>query len=247
MDDFEKMTIKYCFHFSGEKKLTYDFCLDQETANFRPAVHASPPDWAILSRHQCPHCPLQEKDVLYCPVAADISVLAKDWAKIISYDQVKLDVTFNRRIVSSETSAQQALSSLLGLIMATSDCPFTQFFRPMARFHLPLASQEETTFRAVSTFLIAQYYLKKDGEFVTDENLDGLREIYENMEIINCHIAERLRDAMDEDATLNALVLLDCFAKVFPFYVEEVLDHMRTTFEPSLNLLKSSIVKDAGE
>ena len=62
-----------------------------------------------------------------------------------------------------ETSAQQAMSSVLGLIMATSGCPWTDRLRPMARFHLPFASEAETLYRSVGMFLLARELVGADG------------------------------------------------------------------------------------
>ncbi len=56
----------------------------------------------------------------------------------------------------AETTAQQAMSSVLGLIMATAGCPWTDRLRPMARFHLPFASEAETVYRSVCMFLLAR-------------------------------------------------------------------------------------------
>ncbi len=56
----------------------------------------------------------------------------------------------------AETTAQQAMSSVLGLIMATAGCPWTDRLRPMARFHLPFASDAETLYRSISMFLLSR-------------------------------------------------------------------------------------------
>ena len=69
---------------------------------------------------------------------------------LVSFDTVGVTVTQAERTVYAETSAQQAMSSVLGLIMATSGCPWTDHLRPMARFHLPFASEAETVYRSVS-------------------------------------------------------------------------------------------------
>ena len=77
----------------------------------------------------------------------------------------------------------------------------------MARFDLPLASDEETVYRATSMYLLAQFFLKKEGS-QTDLELDGLARIYENLQIINVAIAERLRAATTTDSSVNAIVVL---------------------------------------
>jgi hypothetical protein len=76
----------------------------------------------------------------------------------------------------------------MGLIMATSGCPSLSYLKPMARFHLPLATAEETVYIATSMYLLAQYFLQKEGH-KADLNLEGLLEIYHNIELINQAIA----------------------------------------------------------
>ena len=58
--------------------------------------------------------------------------------------------------------------------MATSGCPHMDFFKPMARFHLPLANAEETVYRATSMYLLAQYFLQREGK-EADMELEGLK------------------------------------------------------------------------
>jgi hypothetical protein len=121
----------------------------------------------------------------------------------------------------------------MGLVMATSGCPHTAFFKPMARFHLPLASEEETVYRATSMYLLAQYFLKKEGQNA-DLELKGLREIYHNMHTVNTAIAERLRGASETDSTVNAIVLLDMYALTLPYVIDESLEEIRHLFRPFL-------------
>ena len=107
------------------------------------------------------------------------------------------------------------------------------FFKPMARFHLPLASAEETIYRATSMYLLAQYFLKKEGQEV-DLDLAGLKEIYSNIRIINETMARRLRAISEKDVALNSLVILDVFAQTLPFVIEESLKEVRYLFMPYL-------------
>ena len=74
---------------------------------------------------------------------------------LVSFDTVGVTVVQAERTVHAETTAQQAMSSVLGLIMATAGCPWTDRLRPMARFHLPFASEVETLYRSVSMFLLS--------------------------------------------------------------------------------------------
>jgi hypothetical protein len=119
----------------------------------------------------------------------------------------------------------------MGLVMATSGCPHMAFFKPMARFHLPFSSSEETIYRATSMYLLAQYFLKKQGKHA-DLDLAGLREIYKNIEIVNVAVAKRLRAATEADSAVNAIILLDIYTKAVPVIIEESLEEIRYLFAP---------------
>ena len=153
--------------------------------------------------------------------------------RVISYDDIYLDVITKQRHTSQKTTAQRGLSSLVGLVIATSGCPHTAFFRPMARFHLSLSNREETAYRVTSMYLLAQYFMKKERK-QTDFSLLGLKQLYENVQQVNCAIAERLRAASESDSVLNAIVILDTYAQTIPCMIEDSLDSIRYLFSPYL-------------
>jgi hypothetical protein len=118
---------------------------------------------------------------------------------------------------------------MLGLIFPTCGCPKTAYMRPMARFHLPLASEEETVFRVAGMYLVAQYFLThngKKGQFA----FDGLIQIYEDFHILNKAIASRLQFATDSDSSKNAITLLDMYSTLVPMLLEDQLAEIRGFF-----------------
>jgi len=137
--------------------------------------------------------------------------------------------TYSRR----QIPVQEALSSLLGLILTTSGCTTLDLLRPMARMHLPFASVEETTLRAVSTYLLAQYFRRKQGMSV-DWNLDGLLKVYRQIGAINVNVCEQLRTAVSQDASLNAVIVLDTFAQMLHGSIETELTQFERLFASHL-------------
>lgn len=226
-----RITIQYCFQFDDQPEEIFDLQLDPDTLEMVEET-PEPPDWTRLEFQQCANCPLEPDEHPRCPVAMNMARPVSKFAKIVSHSQVRLTVITKERTSVQETTAQEGLSSLMGLIMAASPCPHTAFFRPMARFHLPLASSDETVYRAVTMYLLAQYYLRQAGK-EPDLDLDGLKTLYENLEKVNADFCERLRAATDQDSSLNAVVLLDFFAKTVPFGMEMLLEQMRPMFEPA--------------
>lgn len=227
------LTIDYKIILSGDEAYDFNLNIDRETLTLIHDEAPILPDWTALDFCKCPHCPLSSREHPRCPVARNLVGTLNAFSQITSYDRVQLQVITDERRMSQETTAQQAISSLMGLLIATSACPHTHFFKPMARFHLPLASEEETIFRSTGNYLMAQYYLAKRGE-PFDFDLKGLEEIYHNVEKLNLKIVERIRAACCKDSTLNAMVILDFFAKVLPDLIDKSLDEVRYIFEPYL-------------
>ena len=122
---------------------------------------AEPPPWAALDFHKCPHCPLDVAEEPFCPAAMSIASLAEAVDGLWSHDMVSLKVRTPERFHSfTPVSLQGGLQSLMGLVLPTSGCPHTAFFRPMARFHVPLATVEENAYRVASMYMLGQWICK---------------------------------------------------------------------------------------
>ncbi len=224
-----KPTLEYVFTLDDGRTFRYELLL--EGASYRLATTAREPaaGWTALARNQCSNCPLKEADTPVCPAARNIAVLAADVSQITSFSELKVEVNMPQRQVVFGTSAQQAISSLLGLLLASSDCPHCRYLRPMARFHLPFADEQETVYRAVSMYLLAQYLRSQNGK-EAEFGLTGLGEIYRNLQQVNRGLAARLREACKQDATVNAVVILDMLAKVVPYALEDSLNELTPIF-----------------
>jgi hypothetical protein len=122
----------------------------------------------------------------------------------------------------------------MGILIACSGCPLTGYFKPMARFHLPLASEAETIYRCTSMYLLAQYFrLQQHG--TCDFTMKGLEQIYNNMQKVNVSLVERLRNAGRADSYVNAIIILDAYAKTMPYVIDDSLKEIRHLFAPYLN------------
>ena len=178
------------------------------------------PEWTKLEYNQCDNCKLNSDEHPYCPLALNLTDIIPKFKDKASYDKVFIRVETKDRIYERETSIQHGLSSLLGIIMVTSGCPNMQVLKPMVRFHLPFANVEETVFRSVSSYLLAQYFRYKKG-LSPDWDLEGLLAAYKEVQIVNKGIAHRLVRTSEKDASTNAVVVLDVFAKELPFSILE--------------------------
>lgn len=222
--------IQYLFRFKNGETREIALVLDENTLVLVSEKNSTPPFWSELTFHQCSVCPLEPGLHPHCPIALHLSGIVETFLDYNSYDEVTVEVSDSQRHYLKETSLQNGLGSLMGVIMVTGGCPVMDPLRPLVRFHLPFASMEETEFRIVSMYLIAQYFRAKYGE-KPDWSLDGLQVIYNKVGEVNKSFAERLRAASTKDASVNALIVLDCFAKAVPFAVRTTLRDYEKYFE----------------
>lgn len=226
--------IEYQMSFANKQQVTYSLEFDDQTAQIKNNTPSNLPEWTKLEFKRCTHCPLSLEQYTHCPLAANLVNIITHFDALMSYDSLELKVITEHRTVYKSTTAQEALGAILGLVIPTCGCPHTAYFRPMARFHLPLASAEETIYRATSMYLLAQYFRKKAGK-KTELDFQGLKEIYKNMQILNSAIAERLRSASKTDSSVNAVILLDMFTLVLPVAIEDSLAELKGLFTAYLN------------
>ena len=218
----DSFSITYHFKFNDKEIRQYNILLDKKTLCLNSDIRSAPPSWIKLNYHQCPICPLDEGLHKYCPVALNLSDIAEEFKEFHAYEKVNVTVVTKERAYSKDTTIQEGLGSLIGIIMASSGCPVMDYLRPMVRFHLPFASLEETVYRTVSMYVMAQYILELNGRY-SDKKLGGLEEIYFNVGQVNKHIAKRLAGVSGKDANINALSNLDCFASLVPLEVGDMV------------------------
>jgi hypothetical protein len=227
----EPINYRYRFNFKGGREEVFNIQL--EGAKLEPVekLPAKLPEWTRLDFNKCSNCTLDSLETFYCPLAARLMPLVDKMHDVVSIDGVKVEVTLDERIITRDATAQEGISALMGIITATSGCPHTVFFKPMARFHLPFANTEETFYRAASMYMLGQYYRWQAGKSV-DMDLTGIHKFYEQVAIVNKGIADRLRCEKREDGSVNAIVLLDMFVKSMPMLLDETLTELKPLFKP---------------
>lgn len=219
------------YHLSLPEGRTEDFDvrLDAETMMPEGPPPSEVPSWVGLDYQQCPNCPWTVDEHPNCPLALGLLPVVGRLAGLPSYAETRVEVHTEQRTVSADTLAQEAVSSLIGLLIATSGCPHTTFLKPMARFHLPMASPDETIYRVVSMYALSRYFQNDVQDL--DRGFSGLLQRYDAMRQVNQAIAERLRFAGEEDSTLNAIILLDLLAQALPISIEDSLDELKASFQ----------------
>jgi heterodisulfide reductase subunit C len=214
-----KITYNYKFIFNngGEKEFNID--LDRVTFNLIQTGDKAFPEWTKLSCFKCPNCILDERQYEFCPIAVNMVDIIDYFSNFVSHEPVEVIVTAQERKYIKRVTLQHGVSSLIGIYMVTGGCPIMEKLKPMVRFHLPFATIEETKYRAISMYLLAQYFLyQRDSQ--PDWDLKKLAETYENIRIVNESFCKRLRTIEGKDANLNAVVVLDIFADSVNFSID---------------------------
>ncbi len=224
----ERIQYFYTFQFANGVEQRFEVSLNAATLELAPNASAPKPEWTKLTYHQCEQCPLADT-VTHCPIAVNLSSLVERFKDSLSFENTTVTVQTHQRTYAKQTSLQQGLSSIIGLYMVTSGCPVMDPLRPNVRFHLPFASSEETIYRAVSMYLMAQYFRMRRGE-APDWTLDHLAEVYKGVWRVNKGITQRLAQASSKDANVNAVIVLSMFGSNLDDYLEDSLKEIEPLF-----------------
>lgn len=217
--DHDRIEYVYVFRFPDGGTKRFVVSLDGATLALQGGRTGPTPEWTRLEFHRCPGCPLDPARSPGCPVAVNLVGLVEAFRDATSWDEVEVVVESPARTYAKKTSVQVGVSALIGLTMATSGCPPLDRLRPMVATHLPFLSSEETTYRMLSMYLVAQYLRSKRGEN-PDWNLDRFLGHLEEVRAVNQAFAERLRAIPIRDASPNALVILSNLGDIASLGIE---------------------------
>lgn len=230
MEDIQNYYIEYEFCFEDAPNKVFRIELDNETISLvYPKPHEKPA-WTRLAHEQCECCTLDADTTEYCPIALNIAELVEDFKDSFSYDNCLVCVRTPERTYQKETSVQEGLFSVMGIIMATSNCPIMNLFKPMARFHLPFATIQETVVRSTSFYLMRQYFEHKKGRN-PDLDMEKLDKHYENVQQVNQGMLERIKSVVEKDADRNAIIILNSLAQLFGMEIEDNMNSIYYLFE----------------
>ena len=193
-----------------------------------PQVHngESHPAWTRLGCKQCDNCPLDPNEVEYCPAALDFADIAQHFANTTSIERADVWVHTSERSYFKNCDMQNILRSLFGLLMASGACPILSRLRPLAEFHLPFATLEETVHRMVGTYLIRQYLKQRFNHEDPDWALTGLAELYRELKQVNLALMQRIRQASRQDANVNAIQTFVSISSIVEMGVDDILEKL---------------------
>lgn len=219
MAEQRTLIYRYTFTFIDRESEVFELTLDHATLQLRSEPSPVAPEWTRLEFHQCDNCPLNPSEIPQCPVALNMVNLVESFRNSQSYDEVDVRVESELREYRARTTQQRAVGALIGIIMVTSGCPIMDRLRPMVATHLPFMSLDESTYRIVSMYLLAQYFRHRRN-LAADWELEGLLNLLRQLHQVNSGFTNRLRAICIEDASLNAVVNLSTASSFVSVAVE---------------------------
>jgi len=211
--------ISYRFFANSDHPLPVVLRFDAKTFRLILPPDSPRPDWTLLGHRRCPNCPLDDNSV-HCPSALGIAMFLPAFANRVSHEKAVIEVETPVRTFVANTTFQTGMAALIGLVCATSGCPLTRFLRPMARYHTPFADEKETLTRSFAIWLLGRYIARQQQGGDEALSLQGLKDHYAELSAMNLALSNRMRDSVNRDAALNAVVILDLFAQIAPINID---------------------------
>lgn len=229
-DRTSPIVYSYSFTFKDGSRKEFTVSIEPGSLNIIGERTASPSTWTLLENFRCPHCPLPCGEGIYCPLAVNLEEIIRFFSNSPSYEMVDVEIKTDCRTFIRNTSLQESVSGLIGILMVTSGCPVMGKLKPMVRFHLPFSGLLETEFRAISMYLLGQYFFHKKG-LNADWDLHGLARIYDDIRVLNRNVVRRIADIEKQDTSINSLIVLNNFAEYVTVSLsDEMLDELETLY-----------------
>lgn len=225
----EILDIHYEFAFPNDTTRKMVIRLDKKNLSLINDTEQEKLAWTRLDFKQCKCCPLDSTETPDCPIAVNLAHLVDDFSETLSFDKCHVTCTTTERTYVKHASVQEGLYSVFGLIMATSGCPVMDFFRPLARFHLPFSTIDETKMRVTSIYFLREYFQHRKGES-PDFSLKSLDDFYEKVQLVNRGVMNRISAVTTKDAGVNAMAVLFAISKMLSMEIEHDLGSLQNLF-----------------
>ncbi len=191
------------------------------------AAPAEPPFWTELGFNQCANCPLNEREHPHCPAALQMASAFEPLKALVSFDTVGVTVMQAERTVYAETSAQQAMSSVLG--SDHGDLRLSVDGSSAADGAIPSAVRERSGNRLPQHLHVSAG--ARNHRCRGAPGFAALEELYKNLHVVNRDMSRRLGAATRTDPARNAMALLDAYTTLLPAALECSLDELRPLFD----------------
>ncbi len=165
------------------------------------------PLWVKLDNHQCPNCPFESEEVVYCPAAYDLQDIISKCTDLISYEEVTFTKLNRHGAVSTKTDVQKALFTVIAAVAINSACPILNNRRWVLDHYTLITTPENMFYLSLSSYLVKQFLISTTGK-EADFELKGHVAYVEEIFIVWGSLLDRLRNVSEKDGSNNALVRL---------------------------------------
>ncbi|QRY78616.1 hypothetical protein JVX91_24005 [Pseudomonas sp. PDNC002] len=217
------MAIEYRITLDDEHEFSYRIELERQ---YDAQIAAQAPRWTRLDYNRCSNCPLNPAQYSHCPAAVDLHRVIEDFRGLPAFKKVSVQVRTPEREYIKHAGLEEGLRALLGVIMATSTCPLLGRLKPMAQQHLPFASNQEFILRAVSLYLMRQYFNFREGRHA-DWELKGLVKQFQQLQLVNQAFWQRIHETCEGDSNLKAFLSFFSMASSMSYSLEAQLQKVR--------------------
>jgi hypothetical protein len=193
-------------------------------------------DWVRLEYHKCTNCPLNSSEHATCPAAVDLKTVVEDFKGLPAFRKAWCHVRTEEREYSKLVNLEVALRSLLGVIMATSGCPVLNRLKPMARSHLPFASDSEFVLRTVSMYVLRELFKHREGR-AADWDLTALTQDFSQLQLVNQALWHRIHDVCAGDTNLKAFLSFFSMSSSMTYSLDAQLEKVRSLVMEQENML----------
>lgn len=191
-------------------------------------------EFALLDFCKCEHCPYSSNDFKYCPVFQNIANVISEFKNNDPHEIIEAKVFIENKTVVMKGELQVALTSLIGLLMASSECEYFDFLKPMVKTHQPFSSYEETLIRVVSLYFLDRFL----RGHTLDWDIKELKKEYQSLEKVNAGILARIKSIRGGvEVEREAVLILDSFIKNFSWEYELNLDDVKEFFQKGRGFL----------
>lgn len=218
------MAVEYRITLDDEHAFNYKIQLEREV--LIPTQTLASNDWTRLEFQQCGNCPLNTQEHKVCPAAADLKTVVEDFKGLPAFRKAWVNVRTTEREYSKMVTLEVALRSLLGVIMATSRCPILGRLKPMARHHLPFASDSEFVLRTLSMYAMRELYRMREG-LTPDWELTALTNDFAALQQVNQALWHRVHDVCAGDTNLKAFLSFFSMSSSMTYSLDTQLEKIR--------------------
>lgn len=218
------MAVEYRISLDDEHGFNYKIELEREVLASDRLTAA---DWTRLEYQQCTNCPLSTREHERCPAAVDLQRVVEDFRGLPAFRKAWVHVRTEEREYSKLVNLEVALRSLLGVIMATSGCPILGRLKPMARSHLPFATDNEFVLRTVSMYLLRELFKLRDGG-TPDWELGELTRDFSALQLVNQALWHRIHDVCAGDTNLKAFLGFFSLSSSMSYSLDTQLEKIRS-------------------